>query len=74
MELCYPTILLLFLGLFIVFQAGKGLHWKAGPIFASPAFIFATLSYILCQKGYKKLAWFMPLVGLIGVGALFAGV
>jgi hypothetical protein len=46
----------------------------AGPVFASPALGLAILSYFLCKKGYKKLAWGMPLLAIIFTGLLAAGV
>ena len=74
MEVCYPAILLIILGLFVGIKAlNSGLYWKAGPVFASPALIFAFISYFLCKKGYKKLAWFMPMWALFFTFILLAG-
>jgi hypothetical protein len=75
MEICYPALLLVILGILTIIQASKaGLYWKAGPIFASPAFIFAFISYYLCKKGYKKMAWIAPLLAVIGTGMILAGI
>ena len=70
MELCYiPSIILCFLGLLIIILSGRiGMNWRAwiaGPILASPTLFFAILSFSFCKKGYKKMAWFMPLIALI---------
>ena len=75
MEICYPALLLVILGIFLIIQASKvGLYWMAGPIIASPAFIFAFISYYLCKKGHKKMAWIAPLLAVIGTGMIFAGI
>jgi hypothetical protein len=46
----------------------------AGPVLASPAFIFAFVSYKLCKKGYKKMAWVAPLGALLIMMLLAMGV
>lgn len=76
MELCYvPSILLFVLGIVIAVKISRaGLYWTAAPVFASPALFFAIVSFALCKKGYKKIAWFLPLGALILTSALFAGV
>jgi hypothetical protein len=76
MEICYPAILLSILGLFIAIfiTLGGNLYWMAGPVLASPAFIFAFISYRLCKKGHKKMAWIAPLGALLFMMLLAMGV
>ena len=72
MELCYPALLLLILALYLcvnIIISGK-LYWTAGPVFASPPFIFAIIAYYLCKKGYNKMAWGMPLLAILFTGLL----
>lgn len=77
MELCYiPSILLFILGLSIAIfiSLGGNLYWTAGPVFASPAFIFSYICFSLCKKGHKKLAWVAPLGALLFIFLLVIGV
>jgi len=73
MELCYiPSLLISILVLNIIIQLSKMGPWTAGLIFASPAILFALLSFYLCKKGHKKMAWCMPIGALLITGAFFA--
>ena len=77
MELCYiPSVLLFILGLFIAIfiSLGGNLYWTAGPVIASPAFIFAYISYTLCKKGHTKIAWFAPFGALLFIFLMAIGV
>ena len=63
---CYPAIILSIFSIFIIYQAyNVGLYWAAGPMFALPFIVFAIISFILCKKGYNKMAWLMILGSLI---------
>ena len=72
MELCYPAILLIILAIFIIIQITRTLWWGAGLIIATPVLFSALISYILCSKGYKKMAWIAPLFGVISTGMIIA--
>jgi len=76
MEICYPSILLFLLGTFILISINLSgnLYWMAGPVLSSPAFIFAFISYRLCKKGHKKMAWIAPLGALLFMMLLAMGV
>jgi len=66
MTLCYPAIILFILSACIIIQCyNVGLYWAAGPMFALPLIVFAIISFVLCKKGYKKLAWFTPVGAVI---------
>ena len=69
---CYPSIILFIISfiisIFIIYQSyniGGGLYWLAGPMFALPFIVFAIISFVLCKKGYNKLAWVMILGAFI---------
>ena len=63
---CYPAIILSIISILIIYQSyNVGLYWAAGPMFALPFIVFAIISFILCKKGYNKIAWAMILGAFI---------
>ena len=67
---CYPSIILfiisIIISIFIIYQSYNiGGSWLAGPMFALPFIVFAIISFVLCKKGYNKLAWVMILGAFI---------
>jgi len=74
MEICYPAILLFILAIFLAIRLGKNLWWGAGIVFGSVPLLFAYISYILCKKGHKKMAWIAPLFAVTFTGLIIAGV
>ena len=73
MELCYiPAIILFILTLVLVIQTYKALYWTAPIVLGSIPLSFSILSFVLCKKGYKKLAWITPFGGLIILAVITA--
>ena len=66
MSYCYPAIILLIISILIIYQSyNVGLYWLAGPMFALPFIVFAIISFVLCKKGYNKIAWVLILGAFI---------
>ena len=67
MPYCYPTIILSILSILIIyiFYNHDGSSWVTGPMFALPFIVFVIISFILCKKGYNKMAWLMILGAFI---------
>ncbi len=57
MTFCYPAIILFILGIVIIYLPYNSAFWSAGIIFGLPFIVFAIISFVLCKKGYNKLAW-----------------
>ena len=74
MNICYPAILLFYLAVFEAIKVSRVLWWKAGLVFGSIPLFFALVSYVLCKKGYTKLAWMTPLISLIFTGVISAAI
>ena len=75
MTYCYPAIILSILSIFIIISSyGAGLYWAAGPMFALPFIVFVIISFILCKKGYNKIAWLMILGSFICHIMIMAGI
>ena len=73
MELCYiPAIILFIIALVLVIQTYKVLYWTAPIVLGSVPLFFGILSFVLCKKGYKKLAWITPFGGLIILAVITA--
>lgn len=64
MTYCYPAIILSILSILTFIQL-YGLSWTAGIVFALPFIVFARISFLLCKKGYNKIAWLMILGSFI---------
>ena len=63
---CYPAIILSIISIYIIYLTyNTGLYWAAGPMFALPFIVFAIISFVLCKKGYNKIAWTMILGAFI---------
>lgn len=74
MERCYiPAIILFILALVLAIQAWfqisssapAALYWTVPISFGSVPLFFGILCWVLCKKGYKKLAWITPFGGVI---------
>ncbi len=71
MERCYiPAIILFILALVLAIQTYKVLYWTAPIVLGSIPLSFSILSWFLCKKGYKKLAWIAPLGALITLAVI----
>ena len=75
MTYCYPAIILSIISILIIYQCyNVGLYWAAGPMFALPFIVFAIISFILCKKGYNKIACLMILGSFICYIMIMAGI
>ena len=75
MTYCYPAIILSIISILIIYQSYNiGLYWAAGLMFAIPFIVFSIISFILCNKGYNKIAWLMVLGSFICQIMIMSGI
>ena len=65
MVYCYPSIILSIISIFHIYQVYQsykyGLYNHMALISPLPFIVFAIISFVLCKKGYNKIAWVMIL-------------
>ena len=67
-----PAIVLFILALFVAIQTCRVLWWGPALFLGSIPLFFVIISWFLCKKGYKKLAWIAPLGSLIVLASVVA--
>ncbi len=73
MERCYiPAIILFILNILLVIQVYDPVFYGSALVLGSIPLFFVIISWLLCKKGYKKLAWIAPLGSLIVLASVVA--